>query len=178
MAEVFITPLPATAHRGTRRRVVTVPRASRESSPPPAGPSALARSRPAALAAVCLVVLVQGALLLGLGVAWVTDLMRGASQLPGATAFLVLFALGIAAVLIAGARGLWRGRRWARSPVMTWQLLLVVMAIGWLGAEPTVWAMAVLASALVVAVGLLLPPVVAATSGRARMPDGGGSPVL
>lgn len=152
-----------------------MPSAFRKPSPPRSGSGAPAGSRPAALAAVCLVVLVQAALLIGLGLAWITDLVDGASRLPGATAFLALSALGVAAALIAGARGLWRGRRWARSPVITWQLLLVVLAIGWLGAEPTVWAAAVLASAVVVAVGLLVPPVVAATSGRARMPDGGGS---
>lgn len=153
-----------------------MPRPSRDSSPPPARTGAAAGTRPTALAAVCLVVLVQAALLLGLGVAWGVDLVRGASRLPGATAFLVVFALGVAAALAASARGLWRGRRWARSPVMTWQLLLAVMAIGWLGAEPTVWAAAVLASAVVVAGGLLLPPVVAATSGRTATPDTGGLP--
>ena len=109
----------------------------------------------------------------GLAIAWAADLVRGRSEMPGATVFLVLFALGVAAVLVAGARGLWRGRRWARSPVMTWQLLIGVMAIGWLTAEPAVWAMAVLASALVVAAGLLLPAVVAATSDRAPGSDGG-----
>ena len=138
-------------------------------------PRADTGSLPVALAGVCLVVVVQAAVLAGLAIAWAADLVRGRSEVPGATVFLVLFALGVAAVLVAGARGLWHGRRWARSPVMTWQLLLGVMAIGWLTAEPAAWAMAVLASALVVAVGLLLPAVVAATSDRTPRP-GGGSP--
>jgi len=133
-------------------------------------------SRPAVLAALCLVVLVQAAVLVGLGGAWVRDLVSGASEIPGATLFLIAFALGIAALLIASARALWSGRRWARSPVITWQILLIAMSIGWLGVERTGWAMVVLASALLVTVGLLLPSVLAATAGRASVPDG-GSPV-
>ena len=140
---------------------------------PPAGDqtptperAAVTAARPTVLVVACLLVLVQAAALVGLGVAWATDLLRGTSQLPGAAVFLVLFAVGIAAVLVAGVRGLWRGRRWARSPVITWQLLLVVMAIGWLTADPAGWAVAVLASALAVGVGLLLPRVIAATSAR------------
>ena len=115
-------------------------------------------------------------MLIGLGSAWVRDLLSGASEMSGATLFLIAFALGIAALLIASARALWRGRRWARSPVVTWQILLIAMSIGWLGVERTGWAVAVLASALLVMVGLLLPAVVAATGGRASAADG-GSPV-
>ncbi|WNB86292.1 hypothetical protein [Cellulomonas sp. ATA003] len=105
-------------------------------------------------------VLLEAGLLIGLAGAWVVDLVRGASQLPGATVFLALFAAGVAAVLVAAVRGLWSGRRWARSPIMTWQVLLVVMSVGWLGADPAAWVVAVLVVALVVAVGLLLRPVV------------------
>jgi hypothetical protein len=133
--------------------------------------------RPPLLAVVCLLTLLEAALAAGLGIAWAVDLVTGRADAPAATAFLALFALGIACLLAACARGLWRGRRWARSPVMTWQVLLVVLAVGWLGAEVTVWAVLVLAVALAVGVGLLLPPVVAATTGTgsptAEPPSGG-----
>ncbi|GAA2726200.1 hypothetical protein CAE01nite_35470 [Cellulomonas aerilata] len=115
---------------------------------------------------VCALVLVQAGLLVGLASAWVLGLVRGESRLPGAAVFLVLFALGVAAVLVLGVRGLWAGRRWARSPVMTWQVLLVVMSVGWLGVELAPWATGVLVSALAVGVGLLLPSVVAVTAER------------
>ncbi|WP_146906876.1 hypothetical protein [Cellulomonas aerilata] len=124
------------------------------------------RRRPAALTVVCALVLVQAGLLVGLASAWVLGLVRGESRLPGAAVFLVLFALGVAAVLVLGVRGLWAGRRWARSPVMTWQVLLVVMSVGWLGVELAPWATGVLVSALAVGVGLLLPSVVAVTAER------------
>lgn len=150
-----------------------MPRSPRDPAPVPARPTAPAGTRPAVLGLLCLVVLVQAAVLIGLGGAWVRDLVSGASEVPGATLFLIAFALGIAALLIAAARALWHGRRWARSPVITWQILLIAMSIGWLGAERTGWAVAVLVSALLVLVGLLLPSVVAVTAERASMPDGG-----
>ncbi|QTE31313.1 hypothetical protein J4E96_04175 [Pengzhenrongella sicca] len=123
------------------------------------------------MAVACLLVLVQAAAALGLGVAWAADLVRGRVELPGATAFLALSAVAVAAILVAGARGLWRGRRWARAPIITWQLLLVVMAIGWFSADPSAWALVLLVAVVFVVVALLLPAVVAATSGRAAADD-------
>ena len=127
--------------------------------------------RPWQLAVVVLLVLLEAAALVGLGAAWLVDLVTGGAQSPGATAFLALFALGVGAFLALAARGLWQGRRWGRSPVMTWQVLLVVLGLGWLGTALSEGAGAVVAAvlvvlvvALVVAVGLLLPPVVAVTA--------------
>ena len=115
---------------------------------------------------LCALVLLQAGLLVGLAGAWATGLLRGTSQLPAATAFLVLFALAVAAVLALAVRGLWSGRRWGRSPVMTWEVLLVVLSVGWLRADAALWAVGVLVSALLVAVGLVLRPVVDATVER------------
>jgi len=144
-------------------------RASRPAHEPPTAPA-----RPALLAVVCLLTLLEAAAAFGLGVAWAADLVRGAAQSVGATTFLVVFALGIAVLLAASARGLWRGRRWARSPVMTWQVLLIVLGVGWVGADPAPWTWGVLAVALVVAVGLFVPAVVAATTGHADQDPGTG----
>jgi hypothetical protein len=76
----------------------------------------------------------------------------------------------VALLLLLAARGLWRGRRWARSPVIRWPILLAILAIGWLGADPTVWAAVVLAVAVLITVGLLLPSTVAATARRQDPP--------
>ncbi|GCD22108.1 hypothetical protein CTKZ_36700 [Cellulomonas algicola] len=123
--------------------------------------------RPRLLAVTCVLVLLESVVVAGLGVAFVVSLVRGATALAAPTAFLVAFCAGIAALLALAARGLWAGRRWARSPVMTWQVLLVVLAVGWLGQEVTAWAVAVLTVAVVVGVLLLVPSVVAATAHRA-----------
>lgn len=120
---------------------------------------------------MCLLVLLEAAALVGLAAAFVVDLVRGA-ELPGPTAFLAVFLLGVAAVLVLAARGLADGRRWARSPVITWQLLLVVMAVGWFAAEPSPWVVAVIVVAVVVGGALLVPSVVAATTAPRTPPAG------
>ena len=126
--------------------------------------------RPALLLVVCVLMVVEAAAFLGLGVAWTADVLRGVASMPAASLFLAAFGVGIALLLLLATRALWRGRRWARSPVIMWQILLAVLAVGWLGAEASVWATAVLVIALVIGIGLLLPPVVAATGGR-RQPS-------
>ncbi|NUU16220.1 hypothetical protein HP550_03020 [Cellulomonas humilata] len=127
--------------------------------------------RPVALLVVCLLLTLEAAAFLGLGVAWIADVVRGTATMAGASLFLAAFGIGIALLLLLAARGLWRGRRWARSPVIMWQILLVVLAVGWLGAEPTVWAALVLVVAVAVGVGLLLPAVVAVTARRQDAPE-------
>ncbi|WP_315098065.1 hypothetical protein [uncultured Cellulomonas sp.] len=122
--------------------------------------------RPALLIAVCLLVTVEAAAFLGLGIAWVADVVRGAASMPAASLFLAAFGCGIALLLLLAARGLLRGRGWARSPVIMWQILLVVLAVGWLRAEPSVWAAAVLVVAVLIGVGLMIPSVVAVTARR------------
>jgi hypothetical protein len=91
--------------------------------------------------------------------------------MPGPVVFLVVMALGVAALLAGAGRALLRGHRWARSPVMTWQILLVVLSFGWIGSEAGPWAIGVLAVAVVVGVGLLLPPVVAWTTRTSAATD-------
>lgn len=132
--------------------------------------SGVTERRPALLLVVCVLVTLEAAAFLGLGIAWTADVVRGNATLPGASLFLAAFGVGIALLLLLGARGLWRGRRWARSPIITWQILLVVLALGWLGSQPSAWAVVVLVVATLAGVGLLLPPVVAVTSGRRQEP--------
>jgi hypothetical protein len=126
---------------------------------------------PRAVSAVVVLVLLEALLLAGLAVGMLVALVRG-SELVGPVVFLVVLAAGMSALLVAAARGLRRGRRWARSPVMTWQVLLVVLSVGWIGVETAWWSVAVLVVAVLVGVGLLLPPVVAWTT---TAPDPTGS---
>ena len=126
--------------------------------------------RPPVLLVVCLLVTVEAAAFLGLGIAWIADVVRGAATMPAASLFLTAFGAGVALLLLLAARGLWRGRRWARSPVIMWQILLVVLSIGWLNVEPSAWAVVVLVVAVLIGVGLLLPSAVAATVRRQDPP--------
>lgn len=123
--------------------------------------------RPALVVAVCVLVLLEAAIFAGLGIAYVVDLLRGSNDLVGPTVFLALFFLAMAALLGLCVRGLWRGRRWARSPVVTWQVLLLVLALAAMSSgESTALSIGLVVLAGAVLVGLFVPTVHAATSGR------------
>ncbi len=82
----------------------------------------------------------------------------------GAAGVLAALAWGLAALLVGAARGLLDGRRWARSPVVTWQLFQVVIAVTWLqeGAHPA--PVVLLVVAVLVVAGVVSPSVVARTT--------------
>jgi len=92
--------------------------------------------------------------------ALVVALVRG-TTMPGPVVFLAVLAAGFAAVLGGAGRALLQGRRWGRAPVMTVQILLVVLAVGWLGVEVAAWSVGVLVLAVAVG-GLLVTPAVVA----------------
>ncbi|GIG25963.1 hypothetical protein [Cellulomonas denverensis] len=126
-------------------------------------PAAAPATRPTAVVVLCALLLVEVAALAVAAVASVVFLVRG-SELPGPLAFMAVMAALVAVVLVAAARSLWRGgARWARSPVMFWQILLIVLALGWMGVEASGWTVLVLLLAAGSAVALLLKPVVAWT---------------
>jgi hypothetical protein len=112
-------------------------------------------------------VLLQAVALVAAAVVLVVLLVRG-SSMPGPVVFLVLLALGAAALLAGAGRALLQGHRWGRAPVMTVQILLVVLAVGWLGVEVAPWSVGVLVLAVLTAALLLVPAVVAWTTPRTR----------
>lgn len=111
----------------------------------------------------CALVWLQAAACVVAAAALVVVLARGA-QLPAASAALVVLALGTAAALaLAGRALLAGGRRWARSPVLTTQVLLGALTVAGWTTTPQPWPPLVLAVAVGVAVALLTPPAVAWT---------------
>ncbi|MBE7699574.1 hypothetical protein H9623_04530 [Oerskovia sp. Sa1BUA8] len=149
-----------------------------QSTPDPseegAGPRATlpAGARPPALWVVVAGIAVEALVLAAAAALVLVELLRGGSLSAGVSIFLVLFAAGVAAVLVASARGLLRGQRWARSPVATWQLLQVVVAFSWLQYQVTPGGIGTMALALTVLVGLMLRPVVVATTRDSVRTDG------
>ena len=83
--------------------------------------------------------------------------------MPGATAFLAGVASASRRPRAVCPRAV-APRRRARSPVIMWQILMVVLALGWYSAQPSVWAPVVVVIAAAIGVGLLLPAVVRATT--------------
>lgn len=125
--------------------------------------------------AVVAAVGLEALVLVGVGVVYLVALVRSGTADPLFAALTLVLAVGLGVGLLACARGLLQGRRWARAPVITWQLLqsfaLVRPALGEGLATPLVaGAVVLLAAAVVAVVGLFLPPVMRATSGTQAPP--------
>ena len=118
-----------------------------------------------------MLVWVEALVSVAVAVTFVVVVVRGA-QLPAASLTLAVIAGGLAALLVGAGRALVRGRRWARSPVITVQVLLVVMALSSWRTAPQPWPTVGLALGLAVTTGLLLPPVVSWTVPSTSPADG------
>lgn len=120
-------------------------------------------ARPTAVVVLCGLLVLEVIALAVAAVASVVVVVRG-SDLPGPLVFMAVVAVGIGLLLVAALRAVWRGgQRWARSPVMFWQVLLIVLSLGWMGVEASLWTVLVLLVAAVSAVTLVLKPTVAWT---------------
>lgn len=84
---------------------------------------------------------------------------------------LLVLPLAVAGGLVLALRGLARGRRWARAPIITWQLFQVVLLVPALSvAALRPWALAALLASVVVVVSLLTPAALRATAARQGPP--------
>ncbi|PJI94223.1 hypothetical protein CLV34_1711 [Luteimicrobium subarcticum] len=106
--------------------------------------------------------------------AWVT----GGVDSVGSAVALVVLGLGFAAILGGSARALLRRRRWARSPIVTWQLLqglAAFTAAGQFSAAGALAAWCVVGLSAVVVVLLLTRPAVRWTTDGTESAEGAGS---
>lgn len=75
----------------------------------------------------------------------------------GVGAGVAIWMLGYGLLLLALARGVFRGRRWSRAPAIATQLILLPIAFSFRG-EPTTWvAGAIAVVAVAILVGVLHP---------------------
>lgn len=114
------------------------------------------------LLVVCALVALEAVGLVVAGGFALADVVRGDGS--GAAVVLAAFAWGLAALLVGAVRGLLDGRRWARSPVVTWQLFQAIIGVTWLqeGAHPV--PVVLLVVAVLVVAGVVSPSVVARTT--------------
>ncbi len=108
-------------------------------------------------------VLLEAAVLIAVLLWWLVVLLAEGSQTLAVALFLLVFGLGVAAVLVAGVRALLRGSSRARGPVITWQLLQGATAVTLLQGG-IVWGWPLLVLAATVMVLLMTRPVVAHTT--------------
>lgn len=93
------------------------------------------------------------------------DRPDGAMSAWGYAATMALVILMLAALLFFGGRALWRGMRWGRGPVISWQLLQFVTAVTMADVITTAVAWVVALVAVAVTAGFLAPSSLAATAG-------------
>lgn len=115
---------------------------------------AAARPPVGLLVAFCFIVL-EAAALAALAIGLIADLITGANAAVGTTLPLAVFYLLLAVGLAVAGRALTRGRRAARGPVVTWQLLQAASAFAlapvfrpWVIAVMVIAAVAVLAGVI------------------------------
>ncbi len=123
-----------------------------------------------ALQAVVAAVLLEAVILVGVAVFFVVEIFIARPADAVAAAVIAALALLVGAFLGLCARALRAGRRWARSPVITWQLLMVLGVVPSLMGERWYAAVPLLALGLVAGGGLLLPAVVKETTGSGEPP--------
>ena len=110
------------------------------------------------------VVVAEALMLLAVTAFYLGELALAGASDPGAAVVTAALAGLVGAFLLFCARALWNRRRWARGPVITWQLLqLLTVVTTSFSARWPITGLFVLAS-LVAGVGLLLPGVVAETT--------------
>lgn len=124
-----------------------------------------APARPTVLAAAAVLVLVEAAGLVAYAVVAAVQALRGDRSSVLGALLLVVILLVWAAGLAVAARGLWQVRRWARSPVVVSELLLLAVGIPLVqgtGAAVGVVGACVVALAVATTGAVLSPPASAA----------------
>jgi hypothetical protein len=124
--------------------------------------------RPVPLLVAVVVVLVEAGALLVYAVVTIVQAVRGdRSSVLGVVLLAALLGLWDGALVVA-ARGLWRGRRWARSPIVVSELLLLAVGLQ-LAQGATRWAGVAIVVLTIAALGAALsPPVTASLGGPGR----------
>lgn len=120
------------------------------------------------LIAVVAVAAAEALLLLGIAVYYLAGLLDGAATDTAGAAVTGALAVLVGAFLLLCARQLLLGRRWARAPVLTWQLLQAFVAAPTIGGERAWIGWPLLVASLVVLVGLFVPAVMRATTTTAE----------
>ncbi|MFP3714864.1 hypothetical protein [Puerhibacterium sp. TATVAM-FAB25] len=122
---------------------------------------------PGALRALLVAVVLEALVLTVAAVVVAVEAIGGGSDSVAMSVFLVVFALGMAWALLAAGRVLRAGRHGGRSVIMTWQIFQAVVAASMLASGATaavLGGVGLLALAVAVAVLLLTPSVVRATT--------------
>jgi len=116
------------------------------------------------------VVVLEAVLLLALALFLLGEAVLAEAANAGAGVVTAVVAVLFGGFLAVCARALWRRQRWARGPVVCWQLLQLLTAATTSFSEQWWIPGLLVVASLVAGVGLLLPRVIAETTGSADPP--------
>lgn len=124
--------------------------------------AAAVRTRPFTLSVSSVIVAAQGLVIFGLGgfLVW-SALFGNPDSRVGAVLMGILCLIGGGGLLMCGS-GLWRMRRWSRSPALVWQLLTIPVGLYQLRGSLWVTGIPVIALAVIAALLLAVPRTAAA----------------
>lgn len=123
------------------------------------------RSRPPQLTVAAGLSALEGLVALGFGVVEIFQVRLFRAIVGAGVAFCMV---GFAVLLLAAARALLRGRRWARAPIVVVQLILLPVGWSFRGGQTTWVAVVMIVAALLTLVAVLHP-----RSTRALLDEGG-----
>lgn len=115
-------------------------------------------------------VALEALLLLGVAATYVARAVLGLAEAPVVALVTAALAAVIGGFLVLASHALWRGRRWARAPVVTWQLLQLAVSAQALVGGVVAGGAVLVAVSVAVLVALFTPPVVRATDSPADPP--------
>lgn len=104
------------------------------------------------------------------GILLLVALIGGFTDDKSMAVFVLVFGCGMGLVLVLMLRQLLRGKRWARGPLITWQLFQIAVAVPLLqGSTPWI-GVVLLGLAAAVTIGMFTPAVLAQTTDRSGPP--------
>lgn len=126
--------------------------------------------RPPAVVLIAIVVLLEALLLLAAAGFYLYGLFTSTPASYGGAVFMLVLLLLLSAWLFVVGHFLWRGYRWTRAAVLTWQLFMMVIAVPTLTGGYVLYGLCLLVPPVVSAALLFQPRVVAFMSRTSQPP--------
>jgi hypothetical protein len=120
-------------------------------------------ARPAGVAVIAVILLLEALACLGISVLFIRTLLTNDPVSVGGSVFLAVFLVLLAAWLVVVARALWRGFRWPRSAALVIQLFLVILSVSFLSSGSVLIGLGMLVPGAVVLLALFTRPVLSYT---------------
>ncbi|HET7414321.1 MAG TPA: hypothetical protein VFI97_01335 [Arthrobacter sp.] len=123
-----------------------------------------------AVIVIAAVVILEALVLLAAAAFYLYGLLTSTPASFGGAVFMLVLLLLLAAWLLVVGHFLWRGYRWTRSAILTWQLFMLVIAVPTLTGGYVLYGLCLLIPPAVAAILLFQTQVIAYTSRTTQPP--------